>query len=118
MLKRAVIILQRELAQSEKRMGGAVLRRQLDELSEGGLAVPEVVERIVRGALVPVALDVVRLQLHELSVQPDGLFPAFCLARFGRGFEQRVKTRATRGRGCGFALGLGCRWALGGRGGR
>ena len=90
-LQRAVVFLEPELAQAEEGVGGAVLRGQAGDLAEGLLAAREVVLRVVRRALIPVALDVVGLQLHELRVEPDRLIPSLRLPRVGGGFQELLE---------------------------
>ena len=66
-LERPVVLLQPELAQPQKRVGGAVLRRQRDHAPERVAALRVIVERVVGRALIPEALHVIGLQLDRLG---------------------------------------------------
>ena len=94
-LQRPVVLLQAELAQAEKGIGGAVPGREPHDFAKRVAAMRLVVERVVRSALIPIAFDVVRLELDRFAVQLDGLFPALPLARFGRRFHQPIELGGT-----------------------
>ena len=92
-LERPVVFLQPELAQAEEGVGGAVLRRQADDLAEGLLAAREVILGVVRRALIPVALDVAGLHLDQLGVEPDRLFPSLRLPCVGGRLQEFLEFR-------------------------
>ena len=110
-LERAVVVLQAELAQAEKCVAGAVLRRERDHLPERVAASRIVVERVVRRAVIPVAFDVAGLELDRFGVEVDGLRPSFGQACLGGGFHDLVEfgggSLAWRPRGRGRLLSLG-----------
>ena len=66
-LERPVVLLQPEFAQPEKRVGGAVLRREAKHAPERVAALRVIVERVVGRALIPEALHVVGLQFDRLA---------------------------------------------------
>ena len=95
-LQRAVVLLQAELAEAEKRVRRAVLRRQLRHAPEGVAALRELVELVVRGTLIPVALRVVRPQLHRLGEERGGVVPLLGLTRRRGLLHDLVELRRAR----------------------
>jgi hypothetical protein len=90
-LKRPVVFLEPELAEAEKRVGGAVRRGQAGDLAESFLAVREVILRVIPRAQIPVAFDVVRLDLDHFGVERDRLIPSLGLACVGRRFQKLIE---------------------------
>ena len=106
-LQRAVVVLERELAQAEERLRRAVLRREARDGPELVAALGELLERVVGRALVPVALDVGGLQLHGLRVERDRLVPL--LRRCAPRWPAPPGDRRRRGDAGGAAFAAGCR---------
>ena len=104
--ERPVVVLQPELAQPEKRERGAVLRRQPHHPAERFGSLCEVVDRVVRRPLVPVALDVIGLDLDRLLVRRNRVFPPLRLPRLGTGLDEPIEFRAVGSR-CAVFTGAG-----------
>ena len=98
MLQRAVVVLEAELAQTEERERAAVLRRQAGHAPERVAAFGKFLERVIRRALVPVALDEVGPELHRLGVERDRVFPPLGTSRLNGSLNNLIELSSGRPR--------------------
>ena len=97
-LQCTLVVLQAEFTEPEEGERAAVLRRQAGHALEGGPALGKLLERVIGGALIPVALGEIGAQLDRFGVEGDGVFPPLGIPRFGGGLDDLIELRRRRGR--------------------
>jgi hypothetical protein len=93
-LHRLVVFLQAIFAEAEKGERRAVLWRKPRDFPELVSALGELVERVIRRALIPVAFYILRPELHRLRVERDRVVPPLGLPRLVGVRDDLVELRA------------------------